>query len=76
MDKDRVSVLDEDIVVDIEQPIDQAIKDEPKGSKNDDDAAIPTHLWLQWLNEGVSKVITVAQWDKFTLVLQEQFLLL
>ena len=60
----------------IEQSIDQAIKDQPKGSKKDDDTAVPTHLWLHWLNEGVSKVITVEQWDTFIPVLQEQFLLL
>ena len=49
--------------IDVEQqPVDK------KSAKNDD-AAVPTHLWLKWLNEGDSKVITAEQWDKFIPVL-------
>ena len=70
------SIFDEDSTLDVEQPLDKGLEEHPKVSKKDDDAAIPTHLWLQWLNDGDSKVITVDQWDKFILVLQDQFLLL
>ena len=45
-----------------QQPVD-------KKSAKDDDAAVPTHLWLKWLNEGDSKVIMAEQWDKFIPVL-------
>ena len=34
-----------------------------KVSKKDDDAGVPIHLWLQWLNKGDSKIITAEQWE-------------
>ena len=45
-------------------------------SKKDGEAEIPTHLWLRWLNEGVSKIITMEEWNTFVPVVQETFLLL
>ena len=68
--KEGKYTLFEDIKIDVQQqPVSK------KGVKDDNDV-VPTYLWLRWLNDGDSKVITVEQWDNFISVLQDKLLLL
>ena len=57
--KEGDSTLFEDIKIDVQQ---QPVN---KRSVKDDNDVVPTHMWLRWLNEGDSKVITAEQWDNF-----------
>ena len=38
------SIFDKDSKLDVEKPLDKGVEEQPKGSKKDDDAAIPSHL--------------------------------
>ena len=45
-------------------------------SSKNDDAAIPLHLWLKWLNLGLRQKLTMNSWKRDISAIQEKFLLL
>ena len=50
-------------------------KDEDFKNKKDDEAEVPTELWVRWLNDDIRHKISKTDWDESIPVIQGQFLL-